>query len=250
MLIGTRNGSIFFCSGGNQKEIMSSHHDGEVWGLDTQGDKVCTSGDDNQVIIWDTTKRCKSSCVIVSNEQRQSKAGRASTLSHMPASQCSRAVIYCDNGGLIVAANDGRVHIWDSVGATEPSKTLDDADEWIECMSLSPNKEKLAVGSHDNRIYIYSTADWSLLGTLAKHSSYIMALDWCAEGKYIRSNCGAYELLFFDAETFQHETSGASNLKDTQWATCTVKLGWHVQGIYPKGTDGTHVNRVNCGGNG
>jgi len=94
MLIGTRNGSIYHCAGGNQKEIMSSHHDGEVWGLDTCGDKVVTSGDDNQVIVWDSSKRCKSSCVIVSNEKRQSKAGRASTLSHMAASQCSRAVVY------------------------------------------------------------------------------------------------------------------------------------------------------------
>lgn len=145
-----------------------------------------------------------------------------------------------------MAANDGRVHIWDKVTDTAPSKTLDDADEWIECMSLSPNKEKLAVGSHDNSIYIYSTSDWSLLGKLSKHSSYIMALDWCAHGKFIRSNCGAYELLFFDVDTLSQDPSGASNLKNTAWATCTVKFGWHVQGIYPKGTDGTHVNRVNC----
>jgi len=202
MLIGTRNGSIYHCNQGSRKEIMSSHHDGEVWGLDHQGDKVITSGDDNQVICWDTTKRCKTSKVIVSDEKRSSKKGKASTLSHMPASQCSRAVIFCENGGVIVAANDGRVHIWDKCTDTAPSKTLDDAEEWIECMSLSPNKDKLAVGSHDNSIYIYSTADWTLLGKLSKHTSYIMALDWCAHGKFIRSNCGAYELLFFDVDTF------------------------------------------------
>lgn len=131
MLVGCRNGSIFHCEGGNQKEIMSSHNDGEVWGLSANGSQVATSCDDNQVIIWDTDKRCKSSAVIVSNEKRQPKAGKASTLSHLPASQCSRSVILKPDGQLVVAANDGRVHVWDSITASEPSKVLEDSREWI-----------------------------------------------------------------------------------------------------------------------
>ncbi len=38
--------------------------------------------------------------------------------------------------------------------------------------------------------------------------------------------------------------SGASELKDEKWATYTVKLGWWVQGIFPKDTSGDHVNGV------
>lgn len=131
LLVGCRNGSIFHCNGGNQKEIMSSHHDGELWGLASGAGKVVTSADDNQVIIWDVENKKKSSCVIVSNEKRQSKAGRASTLSKMPASQCSRAVIYRDDGCLVVAANDGRVHVWDNIAASAPARTLNDSAEWI-----------------------------------------------------------------------------------------------------------------------
>ena len=37
MLVGVRDGSIYHCEGGARKEIMASHHDGEVWGLDVQG---------------------------------------------------------------------------------------------------------------------------------------------------------------------------------------------------------------------
>jgi len=33
--------------------------------------------------------------------------------------------------------------------------TLKDSKEWIECMSYNPDGDKLAVGSHDNNIYIY-----------------------------------------------------------------------------------------------
>jgi WD40 repeat protein len=131
MLVGLRNGSIMHVSGGATKEIMASHHDGEVWGLDTANGKVCTSGDDNQVIVWDVEKRMKESSVIVSNEKRQSKAGRASTLSHKPASQCSRAVICRDDGHIVVAANDGRVHVWDNVASSAPVACLEESREWI-----------------------------------------------------------------------------------------------------------------------
>lgn len=245
MLVGTRNGSIYHCAGGDMKEIMASHHEGEVWGLDVCGTDVATSCDDNQVIVWDSVA-CKKKCAVtVSTEKRTSKKGGASTLSALPASQCSRAVIFKPDGGLIVAANDGRVHIWDSTTASAPSKTLSDAAEWIECMALNADGSKLAVGSHDNNIYVYNTADWDLCGTLSKHSSYIMALDWSTDSKFIRSNCGAYELLFWDMDSMSQDTSGKTNSKDCDWCTSTVKFGWHVQGVYPKGTDGTHVNRVN-----
>ena len=37
---------------------------------------------------------------------------------------------------------------------------------------------------------------------------------------------------------------GASQLKDEPWATFTCKLGWPVQGVFPSGTDGSHINGV------
>lgn len=33
---------------------------------------------------------------------------------------------------------------------------------------------------------------------LRKHSSYITHLDFSADGNYLHSNCGAYELLYWD----------------------------------------------------
>jgi len=60
----------------------------------------------------------------------------------------------------------------------------------------------------------------------------------------IRSVCGAYELLFFDVESKKQDPSGASSTKDTTWHTSTAKFGWSVDGIYPVGCDGTHINSV------
>jgi len=76
----------------------------------------------------------------------------------MQPSQCSRCVIQGPTG-LIVAGNDGVVHCHDAGGA---SVKLDHSQEWIETMSLSPCKKYLAVGSHDNNIYVYSTSNWAL----------------------------------------------------------------------------------------
>ena len=78
----------------------------------------------------------------------------------------------------------------------------------------------LAVGSHDNFIDIYEVGDsWKLRSVLRAHSSYITHIDWSLDSKYLRSNCGAYELLFWDANTGKQMAHGASELKDTKWAT-------------------------------
>ena len=69
-------------------------------------------------------------------------------------------------------------------------------------------------------------------------------MDWSRDGRYIQSNCGAYEYLFFDVGSKQQLKSGASQLKDEKWATYSVKLGWYVQGIFPRATSGDHVNGV------
>lgn len=103
-------------------------------------------------------------------------------------------------------------------------------------MSVSPDGKYLAVGSHDNRIYVYDIADnYKLVSRCKGHSSYIMAIDWDCSSKWMRSNCGAYELLFWNMPEGTQDKSGRSNTVGVEWATKTVKFSWHVNGIYPKG---------------
>jgi WD40 repeat protein len=100
-----------------------------------------------------------------------------------------------------VAHNDGTVTI--RQGISKVNFTKNDAKEWIEVMKYSPDGSKLAVGSHDNKIYVYSSSDYSLLGICKKHNSFITSIDWSQDGSYIRSVCGAYELLFFKGDTYE-----------------------------------------------
>jgi len=79
---------------------------------------------------------------------------------------------------------------------------------------------------------------------MKKHSSYITHCDVSRDSCYLQSTCGAYELLFWDLNTGKQITSGATMLRDERWATWTCNLGWPVQGIYPKCTDGTFIHSV------
>ena len=198
MLAGLRNGDIWLrpLDGGEGKVIMSSHNDGEVWGLAIKDGKILTSGDDNQVIVWDPEKRMKESAAVVSETEGPQKRGGASTLSSKPPNQQSRSVA-AGTDFIAIAGNDGSVYIRGNGDYSANVATLTDAKEWNEVMAFSPDQSMLAVGSHDNNIYIYNTSDWSLKGTCKGHSSYIMALDFCTHNNYLRTNCGAYELLFF-----------------------------------------------------
>jgi len=51
-------------------------------------------------------------------------------------------------------------------------------------------------------------------------------------------------LLFWDVQGKKQNPSGASATVGTEWANHKVKFGWRVTGIWPPGTDGTHINVV------
>ena len=119
-----------------------------------------------------------------------------------------------------------------------------EAAEWIQTMKYSPDGSVLAVGSHDNFVYLHNTQDgYSLTAKCSGHSSYITHVDFSADGTVLQSTCGAYELLFWSVADGEQITS-ASSLRDTEWATWTCTLGWPVQGIWPELADGTDINAV------
>lgn len=141
----------------------------------------------------------------------------------------------------------GKVSVRDFNDFDRKITTLKDPEEWAEAIRYSPCENYLAVASHDNNLYVYSVSDdgkYELYKNFAKHSSYIQAFDWSADSEHIRTSSGDYEKLYFNVKDKVQDTAGMINLKDIEWATQTVKLGWDVQGIHPPNEDGTHVNYV------
>lgn len=254
IVAGLRDGTILEIKGDDKKVVMKSHSCGETWGLDIcDEDHFVTSGDDNQIFTWSIKDRKCVSEGEVCHENKDAKTGGASTMSNYAASKCARAVAVNTNGNCHVAIghNDGRVTIRAGPKDLGTIKhTLMDSDEWIETMSYSPDGKKLAVGSHDNRVYMYDTTDYKCIGKCDKHNSFVVSVDWSECCTYLRTVCGAHELLFYTAEDCKQDPSGASNTKGTKWYTSSAKYGWLVTGIFPGGTDGTHINHVDfsdCG---
>ena len=250
LVVGDKEGTISEITEDDDVNIlMNSHSQGETWGLDLTNDgKIVTTGDDNKVMVWSLEERILLNQDRISDKNKKSKIGKASTLSKLAPSKCARAVAanHNGNGQVAIASNSGEVTVrasFDDLGEVVAEMT--DSTEWIEVLSYSPCGTMLAAGSHDNNIYIYDVeGDYELKHTLKAHNSYITSVDWSEDSTIIRSVCGAYELLFFDVESGQQDTGGASATVETVWASNTAKFGWCVDGIFPGATDGTHVNHV------
>lgn len=139
----------------------------------------------------------------------------------------------------------GKVSIRDSKNFEKKFKTLKDQLEWSEVMKYSPDGNYLAVGSHDNNIYIYDVKkDYALYYKCNKHNSFVTSIDWSLDSTYIRTVCGAYEKLYFNIKDKSFDNYGLTNTKDYKWASYSAKIGWDVEGIYPSGEDGSHINGV------
>lgn len=283
ILLGYKNGSIsevpFTKDGkGAPNVVMTSHCDGESWGLDVinldDGSiRAVTTADDNRILSYNVkTHESLAEGEVDKPPKKKKKAkggyrGGASSMSSQPSNCQSRACAWNPKlKHLAVASNVGEVTIrevnWDEVDARkegslnniihtlfeDKSKDKKKKYEWIEAMAYSPDGNYLAVGSHDNFIYIlnakkgYKPAFKKGGGKMTGHSSFITALDWDMSSECMRSTCGAHELLFWNPKEGKRDPSGVKTMRNTDWVDHAAKLGWCVEGITPSGCDGTHIN--------
>ncbi|KAI6071772.1 Echinoderm microtubule-associated protein-like 4 isoform X6 [Aix galericulata] len=123
-----------------------------------------------------------------------------------------------------------------------------DGNEQLSVMRYSVDGTLLAVGSHDNFIYLYIVTEngrkYSRYGKCTGHSSYITHLDWSPDNKYIMSNSGDYEILYWDIPSGCKLIRNRSDCKDIDWTTYTCVLGFQVFGVWPEGSDGTDINAL------
>lgn len=122
-----------------------------------------------------------------------------------------------------------------------------DGNEQLSVMRYSPDGNFLAIGSHDNCIYIYGISEngrkYTRIGKCSGHSSFITHLDWSVNSQYLVSNSGDYEILYWIPSACKQVVS-VETTRDIEWATYTCTLGFHVFGVWPEGSDGTDINAV------
>merc|ERR1719223_1999579 len=113
----------------------------------------------------------------------------ASTMSSHPVQQQGRAITYSPHHNHVAVSNNyGDVHILDYNDFSKRITTLYKPREWCEAMVYSPNQEYLAVGSHDDSIYVYKInekGEYSLYWSITfVHSSAIVGMDWSRDSKF------------------------------------------------------------------
>jgi microtubule-associated protein-like 6 len=166
----------------------------ELWGLTINPikDQFCTVGDDAFLKIWDllshsvvTTLKIEMSarCCAYSPDGLRIAVGFGSPI------QTSNKQY--DGKWVVLDADDGQV-----------VHEARDSTKWLTEAKYSPNGELLAFGSVEGTILIYNVTDnYSLNAIVNQHHASITSIDFSEDSKWMQSNCAAFELCFFEAET-------------------------------------------------
>ncbi|KAM6969165.1 echinoderm microtubule-associated protein-like 1 isoform 3-T3 [Tautogolabrus adspersus] len=206
---------------------ITQGHTDELWGLAVHPWKpqFLTCGFDRQVCLWDS-----SSHQLIWTKSMEDSAQSAG---------------FHPSGAVVaIGTQTGRWLVLDT-----DSKDLvtvhTDGNEQLSVMSFGPDGNFLAIGSHDNYIYIYAVAEngrkYSRVGKCSGHSSFITHLDWSVDSQYLVSNSGDYEILYWIPSVCKQVVS-VETTRDIEWATYTCTLSFHVFGLWPDGSDGTDIN--------
>uniref|UniRef100_A0AAQ5ZFH8 HELP domain-containing protein n=1 Tax=Amphiprion ocellaris TaxID=80972 RepID=A0AAQ5ZFH8_AMPOC len=215
VLIGTTKNFVFMMYE-NITSLLQGHTD-ELWGLAVHPWKpqFLTCGYDRQVCLWDSS----------SHQLIWAKNMDVSLINTAPWGQW--LVLDTDSKDLVTVHTDG--------------------NEQLSVMRYGPDGNFLAIGSHDNYIYIYAVAEngrkYSRVGKCSGHSSFITHLDWSVDSQYLVSNSGDYEILYWIPSVCKQVVS-VDMTRDIEWFTYTCTLGFQVFGLWPDGSDGTDINAV------
>ncbi|XP_028284689.1 echinoderm microtubule-associated protein-like 3 isoform X2 [Parambassis ranga] len=230
LLVGTTRNAILRGTFSDGFVAIVQGHVDEMWGLATHPYQniFLTCGHDRQVCLWQTEEHKLDWCITLE--------------------EYGLCADFCPNGSVVsVGLNTGRWMVLDLL-TREVVSEFTDGNEQLSVMRYSPDGSYLAVGSHDNFIYIYSVTErgrrYTRFGKCNGHSSFITHLDWSKDGKYIMSNSGDYEILYWDIAAGCKLLRNRFESKDREWASYTCVLGFHVMGVWLEGSDGTDINAL------
>jgi microtubule-associated protein-like 6 len=248
VLVGTLGAEIFELSGGDGSNLKvgggplvqgHGHTGEELHALSPHPfyPRYATAGDDATLRVWDAHDHS-----II-----------AMTALEMP----SRCLAYSPKGdylaigfGAPIKKNakqfDGKWVILSS-GNFDVIHEARDSQKYLTECKWSPSGSLLAFGSFDCKIYVYDAENkYNLSAVATQHNSTIRGIDFTTNSQFFMSNCSAYELCFFEADTAMF-LPAASRLKDYRWATCTTPMQWAAQGCWPPQNDRTDV--LSCDAN-
>ncbi|XP_063048364.1 echinoderm microtubule-associated protein-like 4 isoform X2 [Engraulis encrasicolus] len=229
-LVGTSRNFILRGTFNDGFQVEVQGHTDELWGLATHPfrDTFLTCAQDSQVCLWNAV------------DHTLEWSRQLDVHGHCADFHPSGAVV-------AIGTKSGK---WYALDAENRDLVAihTDGNEQLSVMRYSVDGTLLAVGSHDNFIYLYTVSDngrkYSRYGKCTGHSSYITHLDWSPDNRFIMSNSGDYEILYWDIPNGCSYIRNRSECKDIDWATYTCVLGFQVFGVWPEGSDGTDINAL------
>ncbi|KAG7402102.1 hypothetical protein PHYBOEH_007316 [Phytophthora boehmeriae] len=205
----------------------------ELWGLAVHPSQreFVTVGDDRTLRVWSMDEKRM--------VQLRALPARARACAYSPDAELLAIGFGGDNGlrqrkkpgskSSQAASREGAFAVFQARDLDADKVVFEDrpGKEWISDIKFSPCGKIVALGSHDNSIYMYSVtsgtpaaADFKKRKPFSKHGSYITHFDFSDDSSYIQSNCGAYEYLFCETAS-SNQVGRASSLRDVRWATWT-----------------------------
>jgi Ca2+-dependent lipid-binding protein/WD40 repeat protein len=246
---------------GGDFEVLVAGHMGELEGLASSSHETAlgmyvTAGKDGRVCLWDLEAYSMMHTMDLTYGGKKEKGTSVGLSLHGDvAAVGTEAGRFCLMR--VEAANKKLSHLDKGKGKLMWQKRV--CRESLSVIKFCPKDARLAVGSHDNYIDLYSVSgdvgtwkEWGAEGRsyhlnyIARckgHSSYILSLDWSADGSVIQSNCAAREILYWEPTNGNRLRSTFDDLEaDTEWDEWSCLLGFPVMGIWPDGCNGLDVN--------
>ena len=235
LAVGTKDNEVYVVEiGSKEVSLVSQGHCGELWGMAMHPtEAICvTAGDDKVLRCWDMATK---------------EVVRGKVLG-LPYS--ARSVVMSPDGKQIaVGFKDGgaggsvpvRIVEYETMNVVAE---LEECEEYVSSLKYSPNGQYFAVGSWDQKLYLYdAAAEYKLMYVLSGNSSSVEHVMFSADSDIVMTNSKDTQMLYWEVATGARITK-TSMVRDVAWAPWTGTLGWSVMGIWDPDYDQTDVNAV------
>ncbi|KAG8014924.1 Echinoderm microtubule-associated protein-like 6 [Nibea albiflora] len=230
ILAGTQDSEIFEVMVRDRDKpvlLMQGHSEGELWALDLHPKQpvAVTGSDDRSVRLWSLPDH--------------------TLLARCNMEESVRSVSFNNDGSqLALGMKDGSFTVLRVRDMTEVVH-IKDRKEVIHELKFSPDGSFLAVGSNDGLVDVYAVAQrYKKVGECSRSASFITHLDWSVDSRFLQTNDGAGERLFYRMPA--GKLVPKEEAKGIHWMTWTGVVGTEVNGIWPKYSNVTNVNSVDA----